>query len=71
MPSSLYVPLLEQTVFHPWLHVLYKWLSSSDANFDAISAWYMQFKARFPDILLRDATVQSQFTIALNMMVRR
>jgi tuftelin-interacting protein 11 len=70
MPMTLFGPFMEVAILHPWLHVLHQWLSLPDPSYDDISAWYMQFKSKFPARLLQEATIQSQFTIALNMMVR-
>lgn len=65
--------ILRQEFFYKWLKVLYSWLSMPEKTptvYAEIQQWYLDWKGEFPSDLASDKFIQSNFTLALNMMVR-
>eukprot|EP00158_Paraphelidium_tribonemae_P006900 Partr_v1_DN28023_c1_g1_i3_m57567 putative be involved in pre-mRNA splicing (By similarity) len=71
VPLKTLVGILEAEFFHKWLHVLYLWLIASKSNpqaLDDITQWYTEWKAFFPESIVRHPTCVAKFNTALQMM---
>jgi tuftelin-interacting protein 11 len=74
IPNLHLVSILAGEFFPQWLIVLRKWLLSGfgaskvEVDFSEISQWYSDWKALFPEALLKEESVESALSLALNLM---
>lgn len=60
IPPVSMVKILTENFFPKWMRTLSTWLSSNP-NFDEVTRWYLEWKARFPEQLLSDVSIKSLF----------
>jgi tuftelin-interacting protein 11 len=67
LPDWQLSALLESAFFPGWHAILRTWLSAQP-DYDEVTRWFMEWKARFPQGLLDQPRVRAAFAHGLNMM---
>jgi tuftelin-interacting protein 11 len=69
LSPQVMVGILDKYFFVKWMQTLVIWLNQSP-NFDEVSRWYMGWKERFSEEILKSPIVSEHFRRALEMMSR-
>lgn len=69
LSTQVMVGILDKYFFVKWMQTLVIWLNQSP-NFDEVSRWYVGWKERFSDEILKTPIVNEHFRRALEMMSR-